>query len=134
MSMFILCLKINRSLFILNVWDFKINHLKKTKKDSSSKLYHWGCLHWSNSPEEYLTESGIDVLNKFFRCPILTKLDTAHRRRMMSKVCRKFLRYRVPFWLYFGNIHTYIHESFSTVIYRLLRMWGGRYAWCWLNG
>ena len=39
---------------------------QKTKKDSSSELYRWGCLHWSNSPEEYLTESGIDVLIIFF--------------------------------------------------------------------
>ena len=37
------------------------------------------------------------------------KLDTAHRRVMVSKVALKSLRYRVPFWLYFGNIHAYIH-------------------------
>ena len=63
---FILCLKINRSLSILNVWDFKINHFKKIKKHSSSELYRWGCLHWSNNPEEYLAESGIDFLIIFF--------------------------------------------------------------------
>ena len=40
--------------------------ISRKKKDSSSELYRWGCLHWSNNPEEYLTESGIDFLIFFF--------------------------------------------------------------------
>ena len=33
---------------------------------------------------------------------------SAHRRRTVNKVALKFLRYHVPFWLYFGKIHIYM--------------------------
>uniref|UniRef100_A0A8C4NAP5 Gla domain-containing protein n=1 Tax=Eptatretus burgeri TaxID=7764 RepID=A0A8C4NAP5_EPTBU len=35
------------------------------------------------------------------------------RQLMVSKAALKFLRYRVPFWLYFGNIQ---YKSFSNIV------------------
>ena len=58
----------NKSFFVYTkrLRFFNKSFQEKKKKDSSCELYRWSCLHWSNSPEEYLTESWIDFLIIFF--------------------------------------------------------------------